>query len=175
MSMNHLSKLLGKSLLAAVTAAGCLAAGDAVLAYNEPSAIPEASPEGGKQQQMPRHHHHKKHFRGGHIVKDTAELLDVEPKILIEELKEGKSLLQIVQARKGWSEAEYVRKLTAVVTGHIDKAAAEGRMTPEKAAALKTELPAKLKRIVNRTWKMPAKGHPVTDYRNNTILWHMAE
>ncbi|GIP56613.1 hypothetical protein MKX50_10625 [Paenibacillus sp. FSL W8-0186] len=176
MSMRHIRKLLEKGFLAAILAiGGYAAAAETTVAYQEPTPIPQASPEGGKEQQQPRHHH-KGHFRGGHIVKDTAELLGVEPKVLIEDLKQGKSLLQVVQARKGWSEAEYVQKLTAVVTGHIDKAAAEGRLSPEKAATMKMELPVKLKKIVNRTWKSSSKEHPVTDYRsNNTILWHKAD
>ncbi|WP_460319144.1 hypothetical protein [Paenibacillus sp. YSY-4.3] len=174
--MRHIRKLLEKGFLAAVIAVGGYAAiAETALAYHEPTAIPEASPRGEKEQQKP-HHHHKGHFRGGHIVKDTAELLGVEPKVLIEDLKQGKSLLQVVQARKGWSEAEYVQKLTVVVTGHIDKAAADGRLSKEKAETMKMELPVKLKKIVNRTWKNSSKEHPVTDYRNNnTILWHKAD
>lgn len=175
MSMRQICKLLLKGCMASVIAVGgYAAAAEAVLAYNEPKATLEVLPHNSKEQHKPPHHH-KGHVRGGHIVKDTAELLGTEPKVLVEELKQGKSLLQVVQARKGWSEAEYVQKLTVIVTKNIDEAAAEGRLSKEKAEIMKTELPVKLKKIVNRTWNSPTKGHPVTEYRNNTILWHTTE
>ncbi|WP_110933176.1 hypothetical protein [Paenibacillus bouchesdurhonensis] len=169
---------LQKGLLAAVIALSPYAAvSETVLANNKEVATPEGLPDAAKLKQPNphHHHHHKRHSRGGHIIKDTAELLETEPRVLVEELKQGKSLLQVVQTRKGWSEAEYIQKLTVVVTKHIDKAAAEGRLSKEKAQSMKIELPVKLKKIVNRTWKSPTKGHPVTDYRNNTIQLHMTE
>lgn len=175
MSMRQICKLLLKGCMAtAIAVGGFAAAAEAVLAYDEPKATLETLPQDTKEPHKPPHPH-KGHVRGGHIVKDTADLLGTEPRMLVEELKQGKSLLQVVQARKGWSEAEYVQKLTVIVTKHIDEAAAEGRLSKEKAEIMKTELPVKLKKIVNRTWNRPSKGHPVTEHRNNTILWHTAE
>lgn len=177
MSMREqIRRPLQKGLLAAIMAVGAYtAASDTLLASNMEVAPSMVLPDGAKEIHPHPHHHHKGHFRGGHIVKDTAELLNTEPKVLVEELKQGKSLLQVVQARKGWSEAEYVQKLTVVVTKHIDKAIAEGRLSKENAETMKIELPIKLKKIVNRTWKSPTKGHPVTDYRNNTIQMQITE
>lgn len=168
-------KTVKKNILAAVIAIGAYGAASGVLLANDMEMTPlMVLPDEAKERQL-HPHHHEGHFRGGHIVIDTAELLNTEPKMLVEELKQGKSLLQVVQARKGWSEAEYVQKLIVVVTKHIDKAAAEGKFSKEKAETMKTELPLKLKKVVNRTWKSPSKGHPVTDYRNNTIQQRMPE
>lgn len=112
-----------------------------------------------------------RHFRGGHIVKDTAELLGMEPKSVFEQLKQGKTLLQVVQNAKGWSEGEYIKKLTETASVNIDKAVAEGKIDSEKAAKIKAALPDKLKVIIHRTWKQEKPGHPAMDQPHNQINW----
>ncbi|WP_033404100.1 hypothetical protein [Paenibacillus fonticola] len=173
--MRELRKLLLNGSLVVVLALCTYAiASDAAYADNEPAAAANVQPQEVKEEGKHPHHRHR-HFRGGHIVTDTAELLGIEPKTLVEELKQGKSLLQVVQARKGWNEAEYVQKLTVMANRHIDKAIDEGKLSKEKAGEIKTKLPAKLKKVVNRTWNSPAKENPVTEFRHNTIQWPMTE
>ncbi|MNI29389.1 hypothetical protein D3C73_832040 [compost metagenome] len=116
-------------------------------------------------------HHRCHHFRGGHIIKDTADLTGIDPKTIVEEMKQGKTLQQIVQTKKGWTEDEYVKKLTETLSRNIDKALNEGNIDATKAKQLKAELPDKLKKIVNRTWKSTPQGHPATEYQNNKINW----
>ncbi|RCX21390.1 hypothetical protein DFP94_102138 [Fontibacillus phaseoli] len=120
----------------------------------------------------PRHPHPPfRHLHGGHIVKDTADLLGMEPKDIMEQLKQGKTLLQIAQVRKGWSEEEYLKKLTDTASRNIDKAVAENKIDAEKASRLKAILPEKFKRVIHRTWKDNHSGHPALDYQNNQIHW----
>lgn len=69
---------------------GCSLAAAAIPAYAE-----EATALAGQTQEPPqppspkpnesRFHHHRGHFRGGHIVKETAEMLGMEPMALVEQ------------------------------------------------------------------------------------------
>lgn len=114
-------------------------------------------------------HHHG--CRGGHTLGDSAKLLGIEPKSLVQQLKQGKTLLQIAQANKGWSEQEFIKRLTESATLHIDQALAQGKIDQAKADKLKAGLPEKLKKAVNRTWKDKPRSQPTTDYQNNKINW----
>lgn len=116
--------------------------------------------------------HFNQGFRGGHIVKDTADLLGMDPKALLVQLHQGKTLLQIAQDRKGWSEAEYIQKLTVTIYRNIDKAIAAGKLDQIKAKKIKTGLPDKLSRVIKRPWKQHPPGYPTNDYRNNQVQWH---
>lgn len=111
-------------------------------------------------------------IRGGHIVKDTADLLGMEPTTLLAQLQHGKTLLQIAHERKGWSEAEYIQKLTVTIYRNIDKAIAAGKLDQNKAAKIKAGLPEKLSRVIKRPWKQHPPGYPTNDYRNNQVQWH---
>lgn len=158
---------------------GCSLAAAAIPAYAE-----EATALAGQTQETPetpqtpspkphesRFHHHHGHFRGGHIVKETAEMLGMEPMALVEQLKQGKTLLQVVQAQKGWSEEEYLKKLTETANRNIDQAVAEGKLDRDKANRIKAQLPEKLKKAINRSWKDRMPGHPAADYQNNQVKW----
>ncbi len=129
MFMENLKPIAGKLTLALLLAAGSAAA--AGTAYAETGApgdqTPQVSPSPSQTESKPHKHHPHGHFRGGHIVKDTAEMLGMEPKALVDQLKQGKTLLQVVQAEKGWSEEEYLKKLTDSANKNIDKALAEGK------------------------------------------------
>lgn len=155
---------------------GCSLAAAAIPAYAE-----EATALAGQTQETPqtpspkpnesRFHHHRGHFRGGHIVKETAEMLGMEPMALVEQLRQGKTLLQVVQAQKGWSEEEYLKKLTETANRNIDQAVAEGKLDRDKADRIKAQLPEKLKKAINRSWKDRMPGHPAADYQNNQVKW----
>ncbi|MOA31611.1 hypothetical protein D3C78_1527780 [compost metagenome] len=90
-------------------------------------------------------------------------------------MKQGKTLQQIVQTKKGWTEDEYVKKLTETVSRNIDKALSEGKIDATKAKQIKAELPDKLKKVVNRSWKTSPPGHPATEHQNNKINWSEAK
>lgn len=132
---------------------------------------PAATQQDGKDQQEHRHKHGHRLIHGGHIVKDTANMLEMKPQVLVDQLKQGKSLLQVVQSSKGWTEAQYLQKLTESAHSHIAQAQAEGKISAEDAARLKSRLPDKLKRIIHRTWNQPAPGHPALEYKQNQINW----
>lgn len=164
--------------LTGLAAAGCMAVMLIVMPTAAGSVHAEA-PQAGQITLQPEstdpHSHHQKppfrHIRGGHIVKDTAEMVGMEPKVLVDQLKQGKTLLQIVQTSKGWSEEEYLKKLAAKASANIDRAVAEGKLDQDKAARIKASLPDKLKTIIHRNWKNQMPGHPAMEYHNNQINW----
>lgn len=164
--------LLGKLTLLSIVTLSLAAAPSAVQvsASGEWKPAAETSQDGKKQEHPHKHGHHRP-VHGGHIVKDTADLLGIKPQALVEELKQGKTLLEIVQSSKGWTEEQYVQKLTESADSHIAKAQAEGKLSTEEAARMKERLPGKLKRIINRTWDQTAPGHPALDYKQNQINW----
>lgn len=171
MFMENLKPMAGKLTLALLLAAGSAAsAGTAYADTSAPADQPQQVSPNPSQTET-KHPPHG-HFRGGHIVKDTAELLGIEPKALVEQLKQGKTLLQIVQAEKGWSEEEYLKKLTESANRNIDKALAEGKIDRTKADKIKAKLPYKLKKVIHRSWKDREPGHPTADYQNNQINWN---
>lgn len=171
MFMKNLKPIAGKLTLALLLAAGSTAAAGTVQAKTGASDQPQQVNPNPSQTETKHHPHPHGHFRGGHIVKDTAELLGTDPKVLVGQLKQGKTLLQIVQSEKGWSEEEYLKKLTESANRNIDKALAEGKIDREKANKIKAKLPEKLKKVINRSWKDRDTGQPAADYRNNQVNW----
>ncbi|ANS73932.1 hypothetical protein AWM70_04575 [Paenibacillus yonginensis] len=110
----------------------------------------KASPKDGEDHGHKRHHH--KPFFAGYAVRTTADLIGVEKAELVNQLKAGHTLMQIVKEKKGWSESEYIGKLTEATSKRIDSAVQNGKIDAERAGKLKAALPAKFKEIVNRDW-----------------------
>ncbi|GGA40246.1 hypothetical protein [Paenibacillus physcomitrellae] len=116
-----------------------------------------SSPTAGQDQEHKRHH--RKPYFAGFAVRTTADLIGVEKAELVNQLKAGRTLMQIVKEKKGWSESEYVSKLTEASSKRIDSAVQNGKIDAERATKLKAALPAKLKEIVNRDWSKELKKH----------------
>ncbi|WP_223066717.1 hypothetical protein [Paenibacillus caui] len=96
--------------------------------------------------------HPRGHFFGGHAVKTTAELIGMDKEDLITQLRAGRTLLQIVQEKKGWSESEYIAKLTDAASKKIDTAVQNGKLDAEHASRIKASLPLRLKEAIHRNW-----------------------
>ncbi|WP_068786111.1 hypothetical protein [Paenibacillus phocaensis] len=171
MIRKNLKPIAGKLTLALLLAAGSTAAAATVYAdTGAPTKQPQQVNPNPSQPETKPHHPHG-HLRGAHIIKDTAELLGMEPKALVQQLRQGKTLLQVVQAEKGWSEEEYLKKLTEAANRNIEKALAEGKIDRDKADKIKSKLPEKLKKVINRSWKDRQPGQPTVDYQNNQVNW----
>lgn len=173
--MKKLKSLVFKSTLtAAILTSGGITATSII--YAEPQHDPSRTGTPNIEHGESGHRsHHKGHLKGGPIITDTATLIGIQPNSLIEQLKQGQTLLQVVQAKKGWSEDEYLKKLTEKAFQHIDQAVIAGKLNKEQADKIKAGLPERLKRIINRTWKNTQSGHPVSEYRNNTIQLNVSE
>lgn len=87
-------------------------------------------------------------FKG---VNDQVQiLLGLDQAALKAELKSGKSLADIAQA-KGISQLDLEAKVKAAVEANLDQAVKDGKLTADQAAKIKANLPERVKAIVTRT------------------------
>lgn len=112
----------------------------------------------------PKHHSHHK-LNGGFLVKDTADMIGMQPQALVSQLKQGKTLLQIVQS-KGITEQQYIHRLTTLAYGHLNQAVVKKSITQEQAEQLKAKLPSVLSRAIHHKWQKPI---PKPQFSNNSI------
>ncbi|WP_238649852.1 hypothetical protein [Paenibacillus piscarius] len=141
-----------------VWAAAIMLAAAPVSAWAEqpPRATPGAprdSVHAGPEHGHPHHHHGERNFRAGahFIVNETAGLLGMDRSELIRSLASGKTLAGLAKEKKGWSEEQYVQKLSEAASLKLDEFVREGKLKPEDAAKLKPGLPVLIKRSLNRT------------------------
>jgi hypothetical protein len=113
-------------------------------------------------------HTHRSHPRRSPIIRDTAELLGISQQNVLEQLRSGKTLLQVAKSQKGWTEGQYVQQLTAKAFLNIDRAVAAGRLDSLKANQIKTVLPAKIKKVIHLTWNNHL-APPLKEAPNNTV------
>ncbi|AIQ52383.1 hypothetical protein [Paenibacillus sp. FSL R7-0331] len=111
---------------------------------NAPVSSAGSNVSGTKQ---PARQHHNKGFRaGGHfILSETAKLLDMDRKELMDSLRSGKTLYSLAKEQKGWSEEEYIRKLSEAASLKLDESLKDGQLTKDEVKKLKAGLPALLK------------------------------
>lgn len=95
-------------------------------------------------------------FRGVNLLKETAALLSLDEKTLMDELKQNKTMAQVAQEKAGLTEDALVQKLTDAETKAIDEAVSAGKITQEQADKQKSGLADRLKQAVTNT-KLP--GH----------------
>ncbi|MVO99744.1 hypothetical protein [Paenibacillus lutrae] len=86
-------------------------------------------------------------FGGGFVFKNAAEVLGVEEKALMTELRSGKTLVEIAQG-KGISQADLISKLTASASAGIDAQVTAGKLDSAKAAELKADLGKRIEKAV---------------------------
>lgn len=136
-----MKKLIASALLAATITGGgiAVAAGGPALAAGAKEPAAEASAH-------PRRHHARQLLRGA--VKTSAEVIGITPKELAAELKAGRSIAEVAEA-KGVETSKVTDALVAKGTARIDQAVANGKITAERAAKAKARLPKLADRIVN--------------------------
>lgn len=91
-------------------------------------------------------------MQAGHglfMIGETADLLGIGLRDLKEQMELGKTLTQIAKERKGLSENQLLEKLKPSLSQRLDKAAEEGCLTKEQAAAAKAGMDTKLKKVIN--------------------------
>jgi uncharacterized protein YidB (DUF937 family) len=96
---------------------------------------------------------------GFNLLSSTAELLQIEESELQAELKNGKTLVEIAEA-KGLSKADYVSKLVEKHSQTIDDQVSAGTITQERADAMESGLTERLTQAVegNHMGRGAAKG-----------------
>lgn len=70
------------------------------------------------------------------VVSEAAQVLNVLPITIMDEMKKGKTLLQVAQD-KGFNKAQFLQKLTDVENKTVDTATTAGTITQKHSAALK--------------------------------------
>ncbi|MBE1445695.1 hypothetical protein [Paenibacillus sp. OAS669] len=96
--------------------------------------------------------------RGGNILQQAATILGVEQSVIQDELKQGKTWVQIAQDKAGLSEDDFLQKLVAAETTSIDAAVTSGKLTQEQANKQKSGLSDRLKKVIENTQKQGLKG-----------------
>ncbi|MBX3284625.1 MAG: hypothetical protein R2746_14980 [Acidimicrobiales bacterium] len=136
-----MKKLIASALLAATVTGGAVAvAAAAPVAAAGAQATAEAPARPAKH---PRLRHALRQ-----AVKTSAEAIGITPKELATELKAGKSIAEVAEA-KGVPVSKVTDALVAKGTARIDQAVADGKLTAERAEKAKARLPKLADRIVN--------------------------
>ncbi|MGC5775578.1 hypothetical protein [Paenibacillus pabuli] len=124
------------------TTNGHMAFADANRSVEEPQAV---TPSTSANQNKPC-------MQAGHglfMIGETADLLGIGLRDMKEQMELGKTLTQIAKERKGLSEEQLLEKLKPSLSQRLDKAAEEGCLTKEQAAAAKAGMDTKLKKVIN--------------------------
>ncbi|OKP91966.1 hypothetical protein A3844_02305 [Paenibacillus helianthi] len=119
-----------------------------------PSATPDSAVHAEKAQPRPHAPHMDKGFRagGGHfIINETSKLLEMDRAELIRSLRAGKTLYALAREKKGWTEDQYIQKLSEAASLKLEASITNGQVTREEANKLKASLPALLKLSISRT------------------------
>lgn len=80
-------------------------------------------------------------------IGEAATVLNVLPITIIDEMKKGKTVVQIAK-EKGLSEAEFTKKLTDLETKMVNEAVKSGTITQEHADAIKAGRSERLKKSI---------------------------
>ncbi|WP_405112030.1 hypothetical protein MHH28_03840 [Paenibacillus sp. FSL K6-1217] len=111
---------------------------------------PPTAPHAGREHTPPRSGERNLRAGGHFIISETADLLGMGREELIASLKSGKTLAGLAREKKGWSEDQYVQKLSEAASLKLDGFVREGKLTQEDAAKLKPGLPTLIKRSLHR-------------------------
>ncbi|WP_051621228.1 hypothetical protein [Paenibacillus sp. UNC451MF] len=96
--------------------------------------------------------------RGNNVFQQIATVLGVEQSVIQDELKQGKTLVQIAQDKAGLTEDAFLQKLVAAETANIDAAVTSGKLTQEQADKQKSDLSDRLKKMIENTQKQGPMG-----------------
>ena len=96
------------------------------------------------------------------IVAEAANVLNVLPIDIINEMKKGKTLAQVAKD-KGLTETEFNKKLTDFDTKIVEKAVKDGKITKEHGDAIQA---GRADRIKNGMKEKAMKAHTAMDMGN---------
>jgi len=99
-----------------------------------------------------------RHWRAralGGIVKSVAETLNMTPREIVQDLRQGQSLAEIAQA-KGVSIDTLKSAIVDAAKEKLDQAVADGKLTQDQADKIMTRLTDNIDKIVN--WKRGGLG-----------------
>jgi len=91
----------------------------------------------------------------GDIVSSVAETLDMTPREILQQIRQGQSLAEIGQA-KGVSPEELKSAILSAADSKLDQAVAVGKITQEQADKVMTRLTDNIDKLLN--WKSEGSG-----------------
>ena len=93
--------------------------------------------------------HHVKMQAAKGLIQSAATTLNMDPKELAKQLKDGNTTIAAIATANGVPVQTVIDNAVTAANTAIDKAVTDGKLTAEKAAKIKTELPARIAKIVN--------------------------
>lgn len=146
---NNIKKIVTITAVLFLSLSPALAPIQSASAENVTSTAPDSGPS--EKGHRPPSGKDGKFRAGGHfIIFETAKLLEMDRTELIKSLKAGKTLPELALEKKGWTEDQYIQKLSESASQRLDQAITEGSLTKEEAQKLKAGLPAMLKKKISK-------------------------
>jgi polyhydroxyalkanoate synthesis regulator phasin len=90
-----------------------------------------------------------------HTVEAAATVLGLELEELVDELKNGKTLAEVAEEKKGMAVDEFTAAMLPEVRQELDALVAEGKLTEEQADAIYGHVEENIDRIVNAQGRLP--------------------
>ncbi|MDI3257128.1 MAG: hypothetical protein QJR01_05315 [Kyrpidia sp.] len=152
-----MKKSLLYSALALAVVGGGTAAAAAVAAPLGVAAAADTSTSTGSGAATPAAHHARP---GGGILGTAAQVLQVTPQELLQDLRSGQSIAQVAQS-KGVSEQQVIDAIVQKLSASVDQRVQNGKLTQDKANQIKANLPDQVKKMVEHTGPWNKSGHPL--------------
>ncbi len=111
------------------------------------------------------------HKAGPHFYEETAQILGIEKAALTDQLKSGKSIVDIAK-EKGISEAALVEKIMAGRSAKLEEAVQSGKLTRERADTIKTKMQSHLaQQLKHKGLFEEEPGHP--HHKRGDLIPHL--
>ena len=155
-----------KKLIASISIAAALGGGAFALntvgpagAQSNPATESQASPDGANPDGAAQRHN--RHWRRARLVRGavtvSAKAIGIPRAQLVQALRDGQSIAQVAEAN-GVTAQTVIDALVQAGSTKVDEAVAAGKLTQERADAIKTRLPKVAERIVNHVRQQTATG-----------------
>lgn len=149
--------MVKRSLLYGALALAVAGGGVAAVAAAAPFAVAADSTTSSGTGQPNQAAHHLQPWGG--ILPTAAQVLNMTPQQLAQELRGGQSIAQVAES-KGVSEQQVIDAIVQKISATLDQRVQAGKLTQDKADQMKADLPARVKNIVEHTG-LAKQGHPL--------------
>jgi predicted DNA-binding protein YlxM (UPF0122 family) len=113
------------------------------------------------------------HKAGPHFYEETAQILGIEKAALTDQLKSGKSIVDIAK-EKGISETALLEKIMAGRSAKLEEAVEGGKLTRERADTIKTKMQSHLaQQLKHKGLFEEEPGHPHPHHKRGDMIPHL--
>jgi uncharacterized protein YidB (DUF937 family) len=103
---------------------------------------------------------------GKGLMPKIEEVLGLDKQEFLDAVREGKTIAQIAQEKKGWSADELKQKIADALNSKLSEAVANGKMTQDQADKIKENESAMIDKLLNQPVK-PMGKRPGMDKRGH--------